>query len=280
MKKDDVHQLLQNLEPISLSGLDDVKLLNRVDTKYVIPINGLPGILNLLSTDYSILEIDGARAFTYETTYFDTADYLFYKDHHNNMPNRMKVRTRTYKESNLHFFEIKMKINLRTNKIRQKLREPGTELTEKQNQKIKTLYPRELENPLIPILINSYTRITLVNKARTERSTIDLNLSYRNPEAPEKEINVHDIAIIEVKQSKTSLLQGIIASLRGRQIYSSSISKYVLGLILTRPEIKQNEFKPLLLKINKIKQQLNPFINNKTQSHEKTTYSSTGIFAS
>lgn len=253
MQKVLVQKLLSNLEPISLKGLDSVKLLNRVDRKYIIPVSGLPGIIRLLNNNqYSILEIDGHRAFSYLTTYFDTTDFRFYKDHHNRLPSRIKVRTRTYKENNLHFFEIKVKTNVRTNKLREGLSEQGSDLSDTQDEKIRTLYPKELASSLIPSLINSFTRITLVNKARTERCTIDVNISFRDPEAPEKEIRVSDIAIIEVKQSKASVLKGIVASLRAMRVYPSSISKYVLGLILTHPDIKHNSFKPLLHRIKKV----------------------------
>lgn len=253
--------LIANLDPISLKGLDSVKLLNRVDRKYVIPLASLPQILRLLiKNQYSILEIDGHRAFSYQTTYFDTTDYRFYKDHHNHLSSRIKVRTRTYKENNLHFFEIKMKSNLRTNKLRERLDAPGAELSNLQSNQITSIYPKPLESELIPALINAFTRITLVNKAKTERCTIDVNIAFRNPEFPEKEISLNDIVIIEVKQSKTSVLKGIVASLRTMRVFPSSISKYILGLILIHPEIKYNSFKPLLSRINKIQSQQVSFI--------------------
>lgn len=255
MQKVQVHNLLSKLTPISLKGLDSVKLLNRVDRKYIIPINRLSKIIQLLSNHYSILEIDGRRAFSYITTYYDTTDFKFFRDHHNRVPSRIKVRSRTYKESNLHFFEVKAKRNGRTNKYREVLNCQSSGLTDEQSEKIKSIYAKELADTLIPTLLNTYTRITLVNKEETERCTIDLNLSFRDMEAPDEEIQVSDIAIIEVKQSKTSVLNGIVASLRTMQVPPSSISKYVLGLILTHPEIKHNSFKPLLHKIEKIKQQ-------------------------
>lgn len=256
MQKATVQNHLRTLQPISLKGLDRVKLLNRVDRKYIIPIHRLPIILDLLNRSrYSILEIDGHRAFSYLTTYFDTTDYRFYRDHHNRLSSRIKVRTRTYKENNLHFFEIKMKSNLRTNKVRESLRGAIPDLSYNQSEKIKELYPKELGSALIPSLHNSFTRITLVNEAKTERCTIDLNVSFKNPEEPEQEISINDIAIIEVKQSKTSVVNGIVAALRNMQVHPSGISKYVLGLILTHPEIKHNAFKPLLHKIDKIKKQ-------------------------
>lgn len=241
------------LEPVSLKGLDSVKLLNRVDRKYIIPGKRLPEIIQLLKKNqYAVLEINGCRAFSYLTTYFDTSGYRFFYDHHNHLSGRIKARTRSYIESNLHFFEIKMKDNIRTNKYREVLVEPSIELSKKQSEKIRELYPKKLEHTLTSTLINTYNRITLVNKDRTERCTIDVNLAFKDPAEPEKEISVNEIAIIEVKQSKASLLNGIIASLREMRMPPSSISKYVLGLILTHPGIKHNSFKPLLHKIEKI----------------------------
>lgn len=256
MQKVHSQNLLSSLAPIPLDGLDNVKLLNRVDRKYVIPVSSLPGIIRLLrKNQYSILEIDGRRSFNYFTTYFDTTDYQFYRDHHNHLPRRVKVRTRSYQESNLHYFEIKSKNNARTKKYRKELEEPTLDLASILNKKINKIFPGEILNTLTPALFNSYTRITLVNKSKTERCTIDLNLSFQDPVNPGKNMDVHDIAIIEVKQSKASMLHGIVAALRKMQIPPTSISKYVLGLILIHPEIKYNSFKPLLLRLNKIKNQ-------------------------
>ncbi|MBS1927266.1 MAG: polyphosphate polymerase domain-containing protein [Bacteroidetes bacterium] len=248
--------LLGDLEPISLKGLDSVKLLNRVDRKYIVSVSDLTQVFQLLiENQYSVLEIDGHRAFSYQTIYFDTTDYRFYRDHHNRLSSRIKVRTRTYKENNLHFFEIKMKSNVRTNKLREGLSQPGNILSSTQRNKITSIYQKKIESALNPALINNFTRITLVNKHKTERCTIDVNVAFRNPESPENEISLPGIAIIEVKQSKTSLLNGIVVSLRAMRVSPSSISKYVLGLILIHPEIKYNSFKPLLQKINKIQKQ-------------------------
>lgn len=254
MQNEFVQSQLSILTPISLSGLDKVKLLDRVDRKYIIPANRLPEIVQVLKANrYSVLEIDGCRAFSYSTSYFDSPGYTFFYDHHHGLCNRIKARTRSYIESNLHFFEVKVKTNVRTNKYREVLKTQGEGLSDNQRLKIRQLYPKSLPGPLNTTLINTYNRITLVNEDKTERCTIDINLSFKNPDAPDKEIGVKEIAIIEVKQSKSSVLGGIIGALRTMHIMPCSISKYVLGLILTRPGVKHNFFKPLLHKIDKIK---------------------------
>ena len=281
MKKIIVDKLLNELAPISLPGLDKVKLLNRIDRKYIIPVSNLQGIIEVLKkNEYSVLEIEGKRSFSYLTTYYDSPDFQFYQDHHNQLTSRIKARTRSYLESNLHFFEIKMKNNIRTKKVREKLTGPGSVLTISQSDKIKELYSKELDGPLQTTLVNRYNRVTLVNKAQTERCTIDVNLTYTAPENPGKEISVNEIAIIEIKQSKTSLLNGIIASLRNMQVYPSSISKYVLGLILTHPEIKHNTFKPLLQLINKIKTQQQTIHQNLNFKHyEKVSIPAARVYS-
>ncbi|MCZ2459099.1 MAG: polyphosphate polymerase domain-containing protein [Chitinophagales bacterium] len=250
-----VTNMLDGLDPISLEEMDNVKLLNRVDTKYIIPVRSLHRLFDLLKNNYYILEIEGRRSFSYETTYFDTPDFRFYKDHHNNVSCRIKVRNRSYIESNLHFFEIKMKENFRTNKYREKLNSKNFELSEKYLEKIRSFYARDPLKSLTSTLMNTYTRITLVNKMKTERCTIDINLVFQDPENPVNTVPVSNIAIIELKQSDFTASDGIASSLRDRHVYPSSISKYALGLIRIHPELKHNFFKPLLLKLDKIQQQ-------------------------
>jgi len=62
-----------------------------------------------LIEDFSILEINGRKIFSYDNIYMDTKDYLFYKQHQEKKKTRTKVRTRYYVNSNLAFFEFKQK---------------------------------------------------------------------------------------------------------------------------------------------------------------------------
>ena len=75
--------LLNDLQTVSLEELDNVKLLDRQDTKFVFNQIHLPLILDKIKPFYRILEINNDRVFTYDNTYFDTDDFLFYNQHHN-----------------------------------------------------------------------------------------------------------------------------------------------------------------------------------------------------
>ena len=95
------------LASLSLEELDRVRLLNRVDTKFLFPVSFLEGLLEETRNDYRILEIDGRRSFGYESLYFDTPGFDFYRQHHQGKPGRIKVRYRKYVDSGLVCFELK-----------------------------------------------------------------------------------------------------------------------------------------------------------------------------
>ena len=87
---------LNQFETITLSEMDDVKLMSRTDTKFVFNFSRLPEFLEKLSKFYRIMEIDGERLHHYKSLYFDTEDRKFYIEHHNRRVNRNKVRFREY----------------------------------------------------------------------------------------------------------------------------------------------------------------------------------------
>ena len=87
------------------------RLMNRVDTKFLVPAYLLDACLRGLEHHYSILEIDGRRRFTYDTLYFDTPERQLYLDHHNGKLNRFKLRIRHYRETGDSFLEVKKKNN-------------------------------------------------------------------------------------------------------------------------------------------------------------------------
>ena len=136
--------LLNNFQTLSLDELDRVKLLDRKDTKFVFTQMQLPLILRKLKPFYRILEINDSQVFVYDTNYFDTDDFLFYNQHHNENRKRFKVRFRKYNSNSKLFFEIKIKNNKnRTVKKRLLVNEMNKRLGEKEkliHQYICSLY--------------------------------------------------------------------------------------------------------------------------------------------
>jgi len=96
-----------------------------------------------------------------------------------------------------------------------------------------------------------YKRITLVNNDFSERVTIDIQLSF------EQENQAHqlpEIAIVEVKQDKVNRRSPIMQVLHSNHIYPGSLSKYCLGILLCYPQLKNNNFKKTMLRVQKTKE--------------------------
>jgi len=241
--------LLNDFQAVSLKELDKVKLLDRQDTKFVFNQIHLPLILEKIKPFYRILEINNDRVFTYDTTYFDTDDFLFYNQHHNENRKRFKVRFRKYSSNNKSFFEIKIKNNKnRTLKKRLLVDEMNEYLGEQERDlvsRIIGLPPDQLTSKLEL----KFSRITLTDNNFNERLTIDTNLSAKNGISSK----IFDqLVISEIKQKKYDTKSDFIQILRDLKIQEMRFSKYCMGILHVNKEIKYNRFKPKLLQINKI----------------------------
>ena len=232
-----------------MEDLDKVQLLNRKDTKFVFSQNKLLQLLDRLKSYYRILEIEGKRSFVYDNTYFDTDEFLFYTQHHNECRKRFKVRYRKYCETNEQYFEIKVKDNKnRTIKNRIRSVNRNGDFIEEEKRLISEntgLSPQHL----IPKLDIQFSRITLADNNFNERLTIDTNLSVKNGIRSK----IFDqLAVSEIKQKKYDPKSDFIQILRNLRIQEMRFSKYCMGMLHVHKNIKHNRFKPKLLRINKI----------------------------
>jgi hypothetical protein len=101
-------KVLKHFNNISLEELNaKAKLLDRSEVKYVIHQEQLTKLFHELMKDFDLLAIDGKTLFTYESVYFDTPERDFYSTHNAGIKDRIKIRTRRYVDSDLHFFEFK-----------------------------------------------------------------------------------------------------------------------------------------------------------------------------
>ena len=53
-----IHNILNEFEPITLKEMDNVKLMDRTDTKYVFKLDQLPMFLNEVMSDYRVLDVN------------------------------------------------------------------------------------------------------------------------------------------------------------------------------------------------------------------------------
>ncbi len=247
MKLEKVTEIVHKYAPITLKEMDGVELMNRTDTKFLVPLEILLEILGEMISTYRVLEVKGVRLSHYETLYYDTSDFHFYMRHQNGKKNRWKIRKRSYVDSDLSFLELKFKTNRgRTQKQRTSIPSIVDELNLEENAFIdrKTGLPFEL----FPQLKNTFTRITLVEPNLPERITIDLDLAFQWQENKQE---LPEVVIVEVKQESQSRKSPFVAALKKKLVRPESMSKYCLGVALLVPNIKRNSFKEKILKLKK-----------------------------
>jgi hypothetical protein len=204
---------------ITLEEMKAVKLMNRIDTKYVVSDEDVMAILERVSTlGYRVQIIGDVRAARYDTLYYDTPDRAMYVMHHNKQLRRQKVRTRTYLDGDLSFFEIKMKSNTgRTRKKRVEIARSMFHNFAGSDSALGLLreYAWYGAEELTPALSTRFTRITLVNSELTERLTIDMQLQYEDVRSG-CGAAVECMAIVELKQDGrcVSALRNILLDMR------------------------------------------------------------------
>jgi hypothetical protein len=245
--------------PTSLNEMEKISLMDRLDTKYVIPVNKLPDLLKRTNGQYKILEIDKARDFQYHNVYLDSPDYYFFNQHVTGKLNRHKVRFRKYVSTGTTFLEIK----LRNNKNRTVKWRIESTLTEYNGLSYDaqmfigghvSLNSLEIE----PVLVNCFRRLTLAGYESNERITVDYDLRFSDNNGSMARFPY--LAIIEVKRDAKGGRSIISDILKSEHIYPSGFSKYCMGTATLKDLPHKNTLKSKFIKLNKIENEY--FRNN------------------
>ncbi len=236
-------------KPISLEKMDEVKLMNRIDTKYVLPVSLLPDLLQSISSQYMSLVIESENLSRYRTLYFDSPEFRFYHDHHNGRRPRFKIRFREYTVTSTVFCEVKQKNNKnRTIKKRIKAGDIPDTITEPYLSFIRKHIP-DPPLDLQPAVWSDFSRITLVNNNFRERVTIDTDLGFNDAH---RSAGLPHVAVAEIKRDTGSGSSFISDELSSRKIFPVNLSKYCTGITLLKDQIKYNRFKEKLLYLKKL----------------------------
>ncbi|PCJ22567.1 MAG: transporter [SAR86 cluster bacterium] len=245
-----VESLLDGFAHHGLKDTEAQSLMSRFDTKYLVHTSRLNELLQSLKQDYSVLSIDNKQLMRYENEYLDTENFSFYNDHHNKRLNRTKVRCRRYVDSDTSFIEIKAKNNKgRTVKNRKQLNgsdELAQIAPEMLQQYLPGKYPAcQLES----VAKITYRRISLQSDSHNERVSIDLCLAATRQDNS-RSFEMHDLAIVELKQTRANRESPLFHTLRNMGMYSSPFSKYCISCALLYAELlRTNRFKMLLARL-------------------------------
>ena len=243
--------IVEAMPPITLEEMAGIRLMKRTDSKFVTNRDRLARLLELAAGHYYSQEVAGQRVSRYRTVYFDdTEQHRFFSMHQCSRKPRTKIRARTYEDSGISFLEIKRKNNHgRTSKKRIGI--SSIESVKERGEGV--AFVRECTglnlDEISPTLGNRFKRITLVNREKTERLTIDFGLSFDNFETG-CEAEMPNVVIIELKRDGR-VPSPVLPLLRRLRIRPSGFSKYCIGSCLTNGRLKRNRFKKRLIRIRK-----------------------------
>lgn len=228
-------ETLAGLPSLTLAEVvDAASLQTRVDRKYLLTPADLDRLLDVLADRTAVLEIDGLRAFRYESVYFDTPRLDSYLGSAHGRRRRFKVRTRTYLDSGECVLEVKAPGG-RGETVKERLPHPvgaRDRLTVEADAFLRDHgVPADAITVLRPTLTTSYRRTTLVDPAEGVRITCDTDLVCRGPRG--RAARLPGTALVEVKgPGRPTVADRALWAAGHRPV---RVSKYCTGLAALTP---------------------------------------------
>ena len=108
----------------------------------------------------------------------------------------------------------------------------------------------EISQELKPAMEVRYVRKQYWHEESGSRVTVDYELNFNLPDQRDSSIFFNNLVIIEVKKERAAVIapERIFKQFNLR---AESMSKYCLGVVLLREEVKKNNFRPLIKMIEK-----------------------------
>lgn len=238
---------------ITLEDVDRLaSLQTRVDRKYVLSADAASAIVPVLATRSAVTTVPTAtgdlRACWYRSTYFDTPDLESYRRTAMKRRHRFKVRTRTYVDSSTSFLEVKVRGTRGvTEKVRTSLPPSmSTLLLDHAAERFvdDVLDRADLGASLAPVVTTEYHRTTLVDLDSTTRATIDTSLAVTAPGDRHDRHEARGLVVIETKSAGGVSWYDRVLWDAG--IRPSPVSKFGVGMAVTRPELPSNRWHRIL----------------------------------
>ncbi len=241
---------LARFSPVTLDDLvAEAALLTRIDRKYVLGRAELDALLDDMDSATRVLEIDGAREFSYESVYFDTPDLLSFHMAAQPRRRRFKLRTRSYLDTGSAFLEIKTRGARGATVKEREAYDPDltAALTDRARDEIAGVFQTigvdsQRAEELDATLVTRYRRATLLAPDGVGRATVDTDLTWLDADG--EGFSIPDLVIVETKSGSAPSL--VDRTLWRHGIRPATVSKYATGLAAMHPELPHNRWARLL----------------------------------
>lgn len=245
------------LPSIDLDTLNlEAAMMTRVDRKYVVSVADLGAIvagcadtLRRQGEELEVLEIAGVRGGRYGSTYFDTPEATSFLAAARPRRHRMKIRTRSYLDSDLHFLEVKGR-GARGVTIKQRVELPADAA-----RSLDLAPAAEFLDPLLeqaggewagaalaPVISGSYTRTTF-KAGVVGRMTVDTHAKWWHPEDPGHQAELTG-AVVETKSGSTP--SAVDRTLWRLGYRPQKISKFGTGMAALNRDLPANRWHRIL----------------------------------
>lgn len=219
---------------------DTRSLQHRVDRKFLLAERKLELLLPRLQASFSVLPAGRQLWARYESIYFDTASLALFHAHRCDRRPRVKVRIRRHLDRQLAFLEVKRKdVSGRTTKYRLLIPMTQSELGGRELEFIAAHTPYATIS-LIPTMVITFVRLTLVANETQERLTLDRALRFACDGRLQQ---VPGLVVGEVKQLEFANRSGSVEAFRVTGAREVSFSKYCVGTVLLAG-VPAHVFKP------------------------------------
>ncbi len=231
----------------------DAALMTRVDRKYLLVRGRHDGLLEALIEDVlaphgaRVLEIDGQRAFRYESVYLDTADDAGFRGAAHRRRRRFKVRVRHYVDSGERHLEVKTR-GARGTTVKDRVplrpaRETDTLPPEARAYVAARLAEAHCDTvdvaELRPALTTSYRRSTVWLPRSGARLTVDTDLVWSLPDGVHR--SADGLVVLETK-TPTGVRADADRALWRAGCRPARFSKYGTGRALLDPGLPANRW--------------------------------------
>ncbi len=233
---------IATLDSIGLDELEETAaMLTRVDRKYLIEPGVWAEVVSSLHDSVRVLEIDGRRAFRYESVYYDTDDLRMYREAAHRRPRRTKVRTRRYLDTGISAIEVKQReasgATVKSRRMLDELPDLSGGLTSEALDFVEE-FPRlaSVAGVLRPSLTTNYLRTTLVTPEG--RVTVDTDVAAHDPAG--NSVAYDERLIVETKVTRHA--GEVDRALWARGIRPERVSKYCTSMAALRPDLPANRW--------------------------------------
>ncbi|MCC5949134.1 MAG: VTC domain-containing protein [Nitriliruptoraceae bacterium] len=223
-------------------------LQHRYDSKFLVRSDQLATVLDALSADLAVLDIEGERLTRYESVYFDTPDLRTYHDHLKRRRRRFKIRTRRYHNTPGAMLEVKCK-GRRGQTIKHRWVHGDSSPDHLGPHSLALIqevlfqqYGMSRPSDLRASATTTFERVTLVRPNAGTRVTIDIGLEARTLHGRVTLGAKH--FVVETKERTRGGGAERALNRIGRQ--PGKISKYCLSLAALDPNVRANPWRPAL----------------------------------